>query len=422
MYSLGVMLLLAFFPTSIERVESRSVSIRDALRSVRQTMEVDFPGLHPLLQRLTSSTPDERCTITELLEQDLFREMAVPHYWTSMGTEALKAVRLNGAEAGTALRALRQALVTADPAQLGVGADASPWPDEIPPAERELQLAAAWRIQHPTMWGRYSAAVDQAYQDVSRGPPLPPVGVRAELVSALDGLPGRLNSVAINEQFLISGVPAATVRTVLANGLNERFSGANAGTMFGEGSYFAEDAGKCDQYTRAADGGYKQDAELHSLHDLLYEEAGEHPRDVRYLLVCRVVLGYSLRTQQPRSHGPHGRGTAMDDDATDDGAVFATRRHKELQPLKGSQPPLHHHSLLVELGGRIHRFREFVVFHGDQIYPCVHLSCRLTGRFLGFIFIRSFAKPSLMLYFAWIVASSLGLRREYLVAYRRGKR
>ena len=72
MYSLGVMLLLAFFPTSIEPVESRSVSIRDALRSVRQTMEVDFPGLHPLLQRLTSSTPDERCTITELLEQDLF--------------------------------------------------------------------------------------------------------------------------------------------------------------------------------------------------------------------------------------------------------------------------------------------------------------------------------------------------------------
>ena len=66
-----------------------------------------------------------------------------------------------------------------------------------------------------------------------------------------------------------------------------------------------------------------------------------------YLLVCRVVLGYTLRTQQTRGHGPHGRGTAMDADATDDGTVFATRRHKELQPLKGSEPPLHHQNSLL---------------------------------------------------------------------------
>ena len=30
-----------------------------------------------------------------------------------------------------------------------------------------------------------------------------------------------------------------------------------------------------------------------------------------------------------------------------DGTVFATRRHKELQPLKGSEPPLHHQNSLL---------------------------------------------------------------------------
>ena len=125
------------------------------------------------------------------------------------------------------------------------------------------------------------------------------------------------------------------------------------------------------------DAAYKQEAELHSLHDLLYESAAEHPGDVCYLLFCRVVLGYSLRTQQPCNHGPLGRGVAMDDGSTEDGTVFATRRHKELKALKDSEPPLHHHSLLVELGGRIHRYREFVVFHGELVYPYVPVTLPL---------------------------------------------
>ena len=53
------------------------------------------------------------------------------------------------------------------------------------------------------------------------------------------------------------------------------------------------------------------------------------PGDVCYVLVCRVVLGYTLRTQHPCGHGSEGRGTAMDAGATDDGTVFATRRHRE---------------------------------------------------------------------------------------------
>jgi hypothetical protein len=155
-----------------------------------------------------------------------------------------------------------------------------------------------------------------------------PPKARASLLEAVAVLPGQVHGV-VNESYLLTGLPASTLHAVLQNGLNERFSGANAGTMFGEGSYFAEDAGKCDQYTRAADVAYKQRPELRSLHDLLYQSGDEHPGDVCYMLVCRVVLGYTLRTQHSCGHGSDGRGTAMDAGATDDGTVFATRRHKE---------------------------------------------------------------------------------------------
>ena len=37
-----------------------------------------------------------------------------------------------------------------------VGADATAWPD-IPPEDRVLELEAAWRIQHPSMYGKYMA-------------------------------------------------------------------------------------------------------------------------------------------------------------------------------------------------------------------------------------------------------------------------
>jgi hypothetical protein len=372
MYSLGVVLLLAFMPGMIEPVEACTTTVPEALKSAASQMDVDFPGLRPLLQQLTAQRPQDRCTITDLLQHRIFRAMSVPVYWTAPSADEVTAVRLVAGADDVTLAALQAALVTKDPAELGKGADATQWPPNIAPANRCLKLAAAWRLQNHGLYRKFTAAVDQTFSDVSRGPDLASVSIRKELVNAVVRLPGQLNSVAINESFLISGVPAPTVLAVAQNGMNERFSGANAGTLFGEGSYFAEDAGKCDHYTGDVDCAYDLSGGrgMQPLHELLYPEGAEgHPGDVCYLLVCRVVLGYTLRTQHPCSHGPKGLGKAMDADATDDGSVFATRRHKELKTLKDSNPPLHHHSLLVELGGRIHRYREFVVFHGEQVYP-----------------------------------------------------
>ena len=72
------MLLLAFYPASIEPVENRAVSVKQALQSVAEKMDVDVPGLQPLLWSLISPTPSKRCTATALLEHPFFREMLVP--------------------------------------------------------------------------------------------------------------------------------------------------------------------------------------------------------------------------------------------------------------------------------------------------------------------------------------------------------
>ena len=50
------------------------------------------------------------------------------------------------------------------------------------------------------------------------------------------------------------------------------------------------------------------------------------------------------------------------------GSVF-TSGNRELVAVPRVTPAVHFHSLLAELGGKIHRYREFIVFHGEYLYP-----------------------------------------------------
>ena len=73
--------------------------------------------------------------------------------------------------------------------------------------------------------------------------------------------------------------------------------------------------------------------------------------------MCRVILGAVARTRD---------GSACLDGG---GACFATAQQRELSTVPGSSPAVHFHSLLAETGGRVQRHREFIVFHGNYIYP-----------------------------------------------------
>lgn len=114
--------------------------------------------------------------------------------------------------------------------------------------------------------------------------------------------------------------------------------------LFGKGTYLAEDAAKIDQYL-TKDPEWKGNApehELHGLHKKLYETGVKHATDVYYALVCRVALGALAVTKDGKTCIKTGE------------PIFTDGRREALKEGKGG--------LLAELGGKVTRFREFVIF------------------------------------------------------------
>ena len=52
----------------------------------------------------------------------------------------------------------------------------------------------------------------------------------------------------------------------------------------------------------------------------------------------------------------------------DDGGTVFPVSFRELAPVPDVQPPIFHHSLIVERGQVISRYREFVVFHSEYLH------------------------------------------------------
>ena len=113
--------------------------------------------------------------------------------------------------------------------------------------------------------------------------------------------------------------------------------------------------GKTDQYT-AVDVRYDRQNELHHR---LYGKHHMHPGAVFYVLVCRVALGYAARTHDYGKTARH----------MDTSQPLFPVSFRELTFVPNVTPPTPYHSLVAELGGSLGRFREFVLFHGDQCVP-----------------------------------------------------
>lgn len=213
----------------------------------------------------------------------------------------------------------------------------------------------AWRLQHPGLWGKY--AMEQ--ENIRKlelpslqqgGARLPDPRLRQPFKDMATILPGTLDE-GINEVYLSHGSRPESVLAILSGGLNERFSGG----LFGNGTYLAEDIGKNDQYCT-----YDERHGAHpELHKLLFDDPVlVHPGKLLYVFVCRVVLGHIIRTKDGR--------TDLEDASR---RSIWSSQNRELTTIPNTSTPLLHHSLVVEIGGKIARYREFVLFHGDRIYP-----------------------------------------------------
>jgi hypothetical protein len=152
-----------------------------------------------------------------------------------------------------------------------------------------------------------------------------------------------------NEVRLLHGTKPDGVKSILQNGMNERYAGASAGTMFGDGSYFADDAGKIDQYV-VEDKKYDGTS---SLHQRLYSTSNSHPGNVFYALVFRVILGHSVHYAD--------KGKECFTQIRKKNVLEANTR--ELCSIPGTDPPTPYHSLVAE-GSKVSlRYNEYVVFH-----------------------------------------------------------
>ena len=270
-----------------------------------------------------------------------------------------------------------EALLETDGAQLGRGRDVGGCG-----AYDRLSLARAWRCEIPMRRTKYQCSLVEVAQELDR------IGKAVKLSAQPRGMPVRTAKAAAglrlgggglhapaNEALLLHGTPADRVLSMLSTGMNERFSGSNAGTAFGDGVYLAEDAGKTDQYVQP-------DAELHArakepladLHRRLYAPDHAHPGSVYYVFVCRVALGarasaqswwwrwssWWLRSRSRPAHAcpPLRAGHSMRTlDSGRDARSMDTNEKKfpvsfrELAPVNGVPTPTMHHSLIAELGG-----------------------------------------------------------------------
>jgi hypothetical protein len=123
----------------------------------------------------------------------------------------------------------------------------------VPGCYSQLKLARAWRVENDDLYGKYKVAQRSVLSFVDRVPFCgdsktgSKARIRSELYISSTGLAWRMEE-GCNEVRLLHGTKPDQVMSILQNGMNERFAGPCAGTRFGHGSYFADDAGKIDQY------------------------------------------------------------------------------------------------------------------------------------------------------------------------------
>jgi hypothetical protein len=170
---------------------------------------------------------------------------------------------------------------------------------------------------------------------------------------ATKALPGHASlDSSITEVYLLHTPSHQALPSILDQGFDERFAGSNCGTLYGDGTYFAEDVAKTDQYAMCdREWG---DSAVKDLHHKLYAQSYPHSGDVFYVLVCRVILGHQVRTDSNLAVQPNVF-------AGSDGA-----NRRQLAVIPGSKPPTPYHSLL---GTHYPRFREFVSFNSTYLYP-----------------------------------------------------
>jgi serine/threonine protein kinase len=455
MYSVGVVILLCFARDHLDDARMDEPPGWDATKGedsskwqehwlhVLDEVQASMPAeVHDLVKQLLDTGARKRPTARDLFSRDSYFNRAdagFPVYWKQVSDEHI--LRDLHEVDGATLERIRSALKPQMPDEFGKGRDAGrTWLDlGLLKYDRSIHIAKAWRLQNRMLWNRYTTAMEGMADAISCGPPLNTIPGNREKIMETPGWPesemgcsrggAALEEAAqrgfhpsgedtirqdVNEAFLLHGLPSDILHKVVKSGFNQNYSGANAGSLFGDGCYLAQDIEKADQYTNEAESSYDDSNELHGM--LYPGGASDHPGNVCYALICRVALGYSIRTRErffnDTTKTSQKQCTALDEGAsvkTDctyrtmnaggewemrtfshpRGFVFEAETARELVKVPASpeqsaqgrpETAINYHSLVVETGGRVVHHREFVTFHGEYVYPDFVVAYQRTHR------------------------------------------
>eukprot|EP00438_Fugacium_kawagutii_P035775 Skav230483 [mRNA] locus=scaffold1445:335545:336914:- [translate_table: standard] len=241
------------------------------------------------------------------------------------------------------------------PSQLGQGRDAEPL---LLPYMR-LKLKYVWRIENPNLWQKYASGRHEVVRDLRALRQR--VGETKVLSTRLDAMTQDMLQEADTDAgsvVLLHGTKPEFVLSIVNRGMNERLASGEA--AFGSGVYLCEDPEKMDQYCRAAT--HEQAKRLQA--ELFVPEHAGNLEGLCFCLAVRAACGQPLYT----------RGLTKDVDSMHDcdtrKAVFLDKQRRQLAQIPGTDPskPIYYHSLVVETGKALKRFREIVVNNDTRVY------------------------------------------------------
>jgi len=242
---------------------------------------------------------------------------------------------------------LRKLLQVQNPKSLGVGRDAKAYKRNY----SKLDFYFAWQVVSPERKETYGVQRCALARDCNR---VHKQGIRVtQVISKLNVFAqGLQDPLQDNEGWFLHGTKPETVLAILSSGLNERMCKG----MFGKGVYFAEDIEKADQYT-TPDSKYNAPG-LEELHLRLFRPGVvRHPSDdIFYAFVVRAHAGVPVITKDGKT----------DVNGSLESIWASSSECRELAEVPHVTPPLRYHSVVVEIGGKVSRFREFVHFNSSR--------------------------------------------------------
>ncbi|CAE6968044.1 Parp12 [Symbiodinium natans] len=191
-------------------------------------------------------------------------------------------------------------------------------PDGDPGLPASYVVRRVIRVEDSRMWKRFMTKRDQIRRSRGAIEVVEPQVCTSGLVKEQPGTFMPLDE-GLNEFYLWHGTHVRAALSIAHEDFRIDMAGSNAGTMYGKGCYLAENCTKADEYARDEPHGY-------------YE-------GVFALLLCRVCMGKFLyTTDRYEAAGDKVRSGEFD-------------------------------STVGDRTKKANTFREFVVYHADQVYP-----------------------------------------------------